>query len=57
VRGGERRRGFETSPFTLRYHPDRAQAAATVISVPARVYPDGYLVDCGGCAYERVGGR
>lgn len=37
--------------FTLRYRP--AADGVTELSVPDRRYPNGYQVDCGGCAYER----
>ena len=39
-----------SSTFTLTYRADPSVAAATVVSVPPRVYPSGYSVDCGGCA-------
>lgn len=38
-----------TSTFTLSYLPDPSVEAPTVISVPARVYPNGYVVQCDGC--------
>jgi endoglycosylceramidase len=38
-----------TSTFTLRFTPDASISAPTVIVVPDRVYPNGYVVDCGGC--------
>ena len=41
--------------FALSWHPDRAIAAPTVILAPARVYPEGVSVDCGGCAVEIAG--
>ena len=44
-----------TSTFTFTYTPDRALAAPTEIVVPARVYPNGYTVDCGGCVSETRG--
>lgn len=37
--------------FTFSYTPDRSKLP-TEIAVPARVWPDGYAVDCGGCRYE-----
>lgn len=40
-----------SSTFTFTYHPDASISAPTVLSVPARRYPNGYAVDCGGCAY------
>ena len=39
------------------YTPDRAATLPTEIAVPDRVYPSGYVVDCGGCAYEMQPGR
>jgi endoglycosylceramidase len=44
------------STFALRYKPNRALTAPTVISVPARVYPHGYTVACGGCATKAGAG-
>jgi len=41
-----------TRTFTLTYRPDRDVAAPTEIAVPARVYPGGFVVDCGGCAAD-----
>jgi endoglycosylceramidase len=41
-----------TSGFTARYTPDRSVTAPTVIAVPARLYPNGYNVECDGCRYE-----
>jgi hypothetical protein len=38
-----------TSTFTLKYHARASVTAPTVLSVPARVYPAGYAVSCGGC--------
>ncbi|MCW5802347.1 MAG: cellulase family glycosylhydrolase [Deltaproteobacteria bacterium] len=43
------------SRFTFTYTPDAAVASPTEISVPARVYPDGYTVDCGGCEHAIAG--
>ena len=40
-----------TSTFTFVYMPDRSKLATT-IAVPASVYPAGYHVDCGDCAYH-----
>ena len=45
-----------TSTFTFEYTPDRSVTAATEIVVPARVYPNGYTVECGGCATEKAAG-
>jgi endoglycosylceramidase len=39
-----------SSTFTLTYHSDAAIDAPTIVSVPARVYPSGYSVDCGDCS-------
>src|SRR5262249_35715219 len=44
-----------TSTFTLTYTP-AAIAAPTEIAVPARSYPNGYAVDCDGCAFEQRDG-
>lgn len=43
--------------FTLRYRPDRAIHAPTTIFVPARAYPNGHHVDCGGCTWSEAGGQ
>ena len=45
-----------TSTFTLTYAPDPEVTAPTEISVPARAYPAGYQVSCGGCTTERAAG-
>ncbi|HTJ83718.1 MAG TPA: cellulase family glycosylhydrolase [Polyangiaceae bacterium] len=45
-----------TSTFTLTYRPDRSIAAPTVISIPPRVYPDGFTVECDGCASTAIQG-
>jgi len=44
----------ETSTFTLTYRPDRSIDAPTVISVPSRVYPGGYEVQCDGCETNKT---
>jgi endoglycosylceramidase len=44
-----------TSTFTLTYRPDRTIVEPTVVSVPARVYPNGYSVECGGCVTNADG--
>lgn len=46
--------GFDaaTSTFTTSYTPDRGVTAPTVIVVPARLYPNGYTVECDGCGFE-----
>lgn len=41
-----------TAVFTFTYHPNASIGAPTVISVPARVYPVGYTVACGGCRWS-----
>jgi endoglycosylceramidase len=46
-----------TATFAFTYEPDPGLALATEISVPARIYPAGYTVDCGGCSVEQVEGR
>jgi len=45
-----------TSRFSFAYKPDRAIAAPTQIVVPERVYPNGYTIECGGCAIEKAAG-
>jgi len=37
---------------TVRFEPDATVDAPTEIIVPARVYPRGVVVECGGCAVE-----
>jgi endoglycosylceramidase len=46
-----------SSTFTFTYRPDPSLAAATEIAVPARRYPSGYQVACGGCAWQAMPGR
>jgi endoglycosylceramidase len=46
-----------TSTFTLTYAPDAKISAPTEISIPDRVYPAGYQVECDGCATERAPGK
>jgi len=43
--------------FTVTYTPDRSQKQPTQIVVPARVYPAGYHVECGDCAYTMQDGE
>jgi endoglycosylceramidase len=43
-----------TSTFTYVYTPDTKIMAPTEIVVPARVYPNGYAIECGGCATTRT---
>lgn len=38
--------------FTFTYRPDASNGAPTVVSVPARVYPEGYSVACRGCTWS-----
>ena len=45
-----------TSTFSFTYAPDDAIAAPTLLSIPARLYPGGFSVDCGGCAYDKTAG-
>jgi len=42
----------KTRTFTLTYRPAAAITAPTLIAVPARVYPTGYDVVCGGCTHN-----
>ena len=44
-----------TSTFTLVYTAHGS--AATTLSVPDRVYPAGYQVECGGCVFHREPGQ
>ena len=46
-----------TRALTVTWRPDPAIAAPTVIAVPARVYPAGVAVECGGCTVERGDGE
>ncbi len=46
-----------TRTFTLRFDVDSRITAATEIVVPARVYPEGVKVACGGCEVEVTAGR
>jgi endoglycosylceramidase len=46
----------ETRTFTFTYVPDRDLGLPTEIAVPARAYPAGYVVDCGGCTVEETAG-
>ena len=48
--------GFDAASarFTFTYTADRSKRPTEIV-VPARVYPDGYDVDCGGCRYEIAG--
>lgn len=43
---------FEANVFTMRWHPVRGR---TIVSVPARVWPNGYAVDCGECTWHSEG--
>ncbi|MHB8878099.1 MAG: cellulase family glycosylhydrolase [Myxococcaceae bacterium] len=43
-----------TGTFTLRYLPDPALGGQTLLSVPARRYPGGFEVECGGCEEQRT---
>jgi endoglycosylceramidase len=45
-----------TSTFTMSYHPRASVTAPTIVSVPARLYPGGYAVDCGGCKATEAAG-
>ncbi|MFO0548700.1 MAG: cellulase family glycosylhydrolase [Polyangiaceae bacterium] len=46
-----------TQTFTLTYKPDASITAPTEISVPARVYPTGYTVQCDGCETTTADGK
>jgi endoglycosylceramidase len=43
--------------LTVSWKPEPAIVAPTVIAVPARVYPTGVTVDCGGCTVEEHDGE
>jgi endoglycosylceramidase len=43
--------------FELRFDPVAGVPAPAVISVPERVYPNGYAVECGACSYRKEAGR
>ena len=45
-----------TRIFTFTWHPDARVVAPTLISVPARVYPNGYDVTCDACVAEQTPG-
>lgn len=42
--------------FTLQYQPVLSITAPTEIALPARVYPTGYTVSCGGCKSVQLSG-
>jgi hypothetical protein len=44
-----------TSTFTATYVPSPAITAPTEISVPPRLYPNGYRVACGDCEHTVAG--
>jgi endoglycosylceramidase len=46
-----------TTTFTLTYRPDRTTTAPTVLSVPARAYPQGFQVVCGSCLTQNAPGE
>ncbi len=46
-----------TRTFTFNYSPDPKITAPTVLVVPDRVYPQGFTVECGGCAHTQAAGR
>ncbi len=46
-----------TRTFTLTYTAKRGAKLPTEISVPSRVYPDGYQVECDGCTSHTDGGE
>lgn len=56
VAGTPRSYAFDapTRTFTLDYVPEAGLVAPTVIALPARVYPEGFVVECGGCTHELV---
>ena len=50
--------GFDPSTHTatITWEPDAAVATPTEIVVPARLFPAGVRVDCGGCTFEETPG-
>jgi endoglycosylceramidase len=48
---------YDAGTFTLAMKGDAAVTAPTLISVPDRVYPNGYQVECGGCAVTKQPGE
>jgi endoglycosylceramidase len=46
----------DSSTFTFEWKPD-GSGLATELSVPERVYPNGYQVDCAGCQVDEAPGR
>ena len=50
--------GFDVSmqTATIVWEPDGAVDAPTEIRVPARVYPRGVMIECGGCTVEESPG-
>lgn len=46
-----------TSTFTFTYVPDARVTAPTLVSIPDRVYANGYSVDCNGCEWVKSPGR
>jgi hypothetical protein len=44
-----------TATFTLVYVPDRSLQLPTEIVAPARRWPSGYQVECGGCRWHASG--
>ncbi len=59
VAGTPVRYAFEatSATFTLELRADPRITAPTLISVPDRVYPVGYQVECGGCTTEKQPGE
>jgi endoglycosylceramidase len=57
VAGTLQRWSYDPSARTLdvSWTPDASITAPTVIMAPARVYPDGVTVECGGCTVETAG--
>jgi endoglycosylceramidase len=45
-----------TSTFTFVYKPNAGIKAPTIVSIPPRIYPNGYKVDCGGCVFSQAAG-
>jgi endoglycosylceramidase len=47
---------FDAGVATIRFKPDASITSPTEIVVPARSYPNGVIVDCGGCTVEKMPG-
>lgn len=59
VAGTPLSQGFDagTSTYTLRFRPDAAVTAPTVLAAPDRLYSKSARIDCGGCTVTRTPGE